>query len=216
MNKILLVTRPKYDDTTYYLFHWTKKVIKLADKKGIQILDLKEKRANRKEFESIMLKKQPLLIFLNGHGNVDRVTGQNGEILIKTNDNEVLLKSKIVYALSCKSGKELGHKSIEKGAVAYIGYDDDFIFYFEDNKVSKPLDDKTAKLFIEPSNYVIESLLKGHSVGVSCQRSRQLYKKNIQKLLSIDSSSELIPFLIWDMKHQVCLGDKEGALSKNK
>ncbi len=206
MNKILLITRPKYDDTTHYLFHWAKKIIDLANKKGIQVLDLKEERANKKEFESILSKKQPLLIFLNGHGNMDRIAGQNGNVLIKVGDNEIILKSKIVYALSCKSGKVLGPASVNKGAVSYIGYNDDFIFCFEEGKFARPLDDETAKLFLEPSNYIVESLLKGHSVESAHNRSQQLYKKNIQKLLVSNASSESIPYLFWDMNHQVCLG----------
>ena len=70
MSEILLITRPKYDDTTHYLFNWAKKVIELAHKKGIEVLDLKKERANKKELTSIISKKHPYLIFFNGHGNM--------------------------------------------------------------------------------------------------------------------------------------------------
>lgn len=33
MKGTMLVTRPKHDDTTYYLFHWAQEIIQLAKKK---------------------------------------------------------------------------------------------------------------------------------------------------------------------------------------
>lgn len=54
MNKIFLITRPKHDPITHYLFYWSTKVIKLAKEKGIQVLDLQRERANKKELTSII------------------------------------------------------------------------------------------------------------------------------------------------------------------
>jgi len=212
MSKILLITRPKHDATLHYLFNWVKEIIELANKKGIKILDLKQKRANKKELTSIMPKKQLCFVFLNGHGDVDRVNGYNDETLIKVGENEKLLESKIVYALSCKSGKRLGPESIKKGAESYIGYDDDFIFFFDPEKMNRPLEDNVAKLFLYPSNHVARCLLKGHTTEDSCQRSKDLFLANIQKLLSSKSTPEMVPYLLWDMRHQVCLGNKEAFL----
>jgi len=41
MNRILLITRPDHDVTTRYLSAWSKEIIELADKKNIQVMDLK-------------------------------------------------------------------------------------------------------------------------------------------------------------------------------
>ena len=212
MSRILLITRPKHDVTTHYLFNWAKAIIDLAIKKRVEVLDLKLGRANKKEFTSIIPRGQLCFVFLNGHGDVDCVCGYNDEILIKVGENERLLESKIVYALSCRSGRELGPKSIKAGAKAYIGYNDDFIFVFEADKVTKPLQDFTAKLFLYPSNYIARCLLKGHTVEDSCRRSQKLFMDNIQKLLSSEASSELVPYLFWDMRHQVCLGNRASYL----
>jgi len=213
MNKIFLVIRPKHDDTTHYLFNWSKNPIGLAKKKGIQVLDLKKSRANKKEFTSIVAKKQPFFIFFNGHGGSDCIGGQNNEVLVKVGENEQVLKSKIIYALSCKSAKKLGPKSINIGTVAYLGYDDDFIFVYDPEKVSRPLEDEMAALFLGPSNQVTNSILKGHSTKEAHDRSRNSFTKNIQKLLISESSSYnyVIPYLLWDMKHQVCLGDEDAT-----
>lgn len=210
MNKIFLIIRPRHDETTHYLFHWARRVIQLAKKKGIQVLDLKEERANKEELSSIISKKQPSFIFFNGHGDSDCIRGHDDKILVKAGENEGLLKSKIVYALSCKSGKKLGPKSIETGAFTYMGYDEDFIFIYDQGKVSRPLSDNMANLFLKPSNQLVISLLKGHTAGESYIRSRASFMANIQKLLSSESPfSFTIPYLFWDMRHQVCLGDRE-------
>ena len=57
MSKVFLITRPKYDITTHYLFYWSDKVLKSTAKKNIQVLDLQKKRANKKELVSIIKKK---------------------------------------------------------------------------------------------------------------------------------------------------------------
>jgi hypothetical protein len=48
----------------------------------------------------------------------------------------------------------------------------DFIFCHDLDKISRPLEDKTAKLFLEPSNQVAISLLKGNTSGRSSERSK--------------------------------------------
>lgn len=213
MNKIFLITRPKHDDTTHYLFNWSKKTIELAEKKGVKILDLKKEKANKKTLTSFINKRTPSLVFFNGHGGENCVMGHSNEVLVEADNNEGLLKNKIIYALSCKSAKELGVKSVKIGAKTYIGYNDDFVFVIDGAKIYRPLEDNDARLFLEPSNKIITSLIKGHNTGTSYQKSQELFRKNIQKLLTSESSgnSVYIRYLLWDMRHQVCLGD-QGAV----
>lgn len=75
MNKILLVTRPNHDITTRYLSVWNERIIELAQKKHILVLDLKREKANKKELKSRILKMKPSLIVFNGHGSDNCVTG---------------------------------------------------------------------------------------------------------------------------------------------
>jgi len=212
MNKILLITRPDHDITTRYLSIWSEKITELADKKNISVLDLKRKKANKKEFKSRISKMKPLLVVFNGHGGNNYVAGYDNEVLIKSGNNERLLKSKIVYAVSCKSAAGLGPKSITAGTLTYIGYTGDFIFCHDTHKIARPLDDKIVKLFLEPSNQVVISLIKGNTGKEASNRSKKFFLRNIQKLLSSEAlpeSNQYAKFLWWDMKHQVCLGDKD-------
>ena len=207
MKHSLLVTRPYFDLTTRYISSWAKKIITLAEEKGGDVFDLDRKRANRKEFESIMRKKKPSLVFLNGHGDYDAVAGQENEVLVRAGDNEKLLESKIVYALSCRSAQILGPSSINSGADAYIGYDEDFIFLYDENKRTLPEQDKTAEMFSEPSNQVMVSLLKNHTPKEAHINSRRSFARQIKKLLSSQSTaleSSAVRYLIWNMQHQVC------------
>jgi len=62
MNKVILITRPDHDITTRYLSRWANQVIELADRKGVEVLDLKRAKANKKEFEGRIKKKNPLFV----------------------------------------------------------------------------------------------------------------------------------------------------------
>lgn len=214
-NRTILITRPNYDYTTRYLSLWAEKIKDFALSRGDSVLDLDGVRANKKEFESVNRKKSPSFIFLNGHGDRNFVCGQDNQILIEAGKNEEVLKSKIVYALACKSGQELGLKSIDKGAVAYIGYREDFIFMITTEKRTRPLEDKTAALFLDPSNQIANSLLKGNSVEESSRKSRSFFIRNIQKLLTSQSASEetaAVRYLYWDMKNQGYYGNGDAVI----
>ncbi|MEK6818879.1 MAG: hypothetical protein AABY10_03005, partial [Nanoarchaeota archaeon] len=151
----------------------------------------------------------------NGHGNETSITGHKRSPLIDTK-NVDLLKDKITYAISCSSGKTLGQESIKRGAKAYIGYDDDFIFFYDPNMITHPTNDKTAKLFLEPSIELANSLIKGNSVEEAFNRSNKMFKDNFRLLLNSETSKEntaMARYLWWDMRHQVCYGDKTASMT---
>jgi len=203
----MIITRPDHDVTTNYLYHWSKPLISAAGRRH-KVIDLAKKRANASELASIIKKVGPTLIVFNGHGDESTVTGFDNEPLIKAGKNHGILKGSTVYARSCRSAKILGPRCIRSRCRAYLGYDDDFVFFIEEEKITHPLEDKTAKLFLEPSNHVVISLLKGHSAGDSNSRSKELFKRVIQSLATSSApreSADLVPYLIWDYIHQVCL-----------
>ena len=208
MEKSLLITRPEHDVTTLYISKWSEKVLKEA--KNIDITDLHRKKANRERVTGILKKKTDvkMLIVFNGHGNDVAVAGHDDEVLI-TKDSADLLANKIVYARSCRSAKVLGRLAIANGGLAYLGYEEDFIFLIDEDKVTKPLEDTKAALFMEPSNYVITSLLKGHSASDANERSKGQFRKNLEKALTgkTTEDSYAARFLFWNMTNQVCLGD---------
>lgn len=202
----MLITRPNHDLTTDYLFHWSKLIIESATKAKVAIIDLHRKRANYTEFNSIVKKVRPKLIILNGHGNDTSIGGYNDEILVEATKNSEILADTIVYARSCKSAKKLGVESVKKGCKAYIGYDEDFVFAVEEGMSTRPLMDKTAELFLNSSNKIAITLIKGGTVLDAYNKSKEMLKDKILQFSTSDASpeeKELLPLLLWDYDHQV-------------
>lgn len=207
--KTLIITRPEHDPGTKYLSHWSKKVIRVAEEKGVNVIDLHQDKAERKEFEGRIYKTNPSLVFLNGHGSEDCVTGHDNKVLVKAGENEKLLKDRITYAVSCDSAEKLGKSCIDKDT-AYIGYKKSFIFNFNPKYINRPTDDERAGRFLDASNQVPLSLLKGHSAQEASERSKEVFRKEISLLFtsfhSDPDSREDVKDLWWDMQCQVCLG----------
>lgn len=211
----MLITRPNHDITTNYLYYWSSRIIDQADKSSEKVIDLKEKRATEREFTNIILKTKPSFIVLNGHGDENTVTGYDNKVLVRVGKNEKLLANAIVYARSCSCAKKLGPSSIAKGTKAFIGYTDEFVFMIDENYITQPLKDKTAALFLEASNYVAISLLKKHSAFEANNRSKNIFRNTIARYMVSETSkeeSELLPYLLWDMNHQECIGKKEATI----
>lgn len=207
---MIIITRPEHDLTTKYISLWAEEIISLATSKGIDVIDLKRHKAINKEFVGRVKKLKPRVMFLNGHGGDDCVAGHNDEILIKKNVNHTILKGKITYALSCKSGKILGQEVLKYKQSAYIGYKDDFIIIMDKDYSFKPLEDPKAKLFMEASNQIMISLLKGNSVAEASKKSKDKFHSSYVKLLASNTdvgSLMIAQSLWWNERNHVCLGD---------
>ena len=215
MNRAILVTRPNHDLITTYLFQWSQHVISVANKKGIKVLDLSGKKANETTFTSYIVKNEPILVFLNGHGNEDVVTGYDNKPLITANKNEKLLEEKIVYARSCDAAKNLGQLCIKKNTLAFIGYKRKYAIGYSQSSITKPLRDEVAKLFITPSNLVPLSLLKGNTAKDAYRKSQESMIRNFSFMVSTRATQtqrDAAPYLWINRKYQVILGDENARI----
>lgn len=202
MSKIL-ITRPKYEIATHYLYFWSVILIQEANKKGT-LYDLEKKKVNRKNIESYLRKQNPEIVILNGHGSEDCIVGNDDEIIISI-ENAGLLKDCNVYMRACSAGKILGKEIMKCGAKSFIGYKEPFHFYNKEEFIGKPLDDDYAKPFFDTSNQVGISLIKGKNAKEAQEDSLRIYKKTIAMLLTSKSdNSFLVPDLLWNMSNQVC------------
>ncbi len=215
MAQYLLITRPTHDYATRYLSAWAERFFKVAKGKDYSVIDLYRKRANRKEVESILCKKNPDFVVINGHGSDNAVSGNDNEPLLVAGENSFLLKGKITYAISCQSARELGKEVGQNINTAYIGYKEDFVFIYLEKHRRHPLEDKTAALFLNPSNLVVTTLLKGHPVKEAVLRAQQEFLRKIQELLLSETDtdkSSALRWLLWDMKHLTLCGDENKKL----
>lgn len=205
----IIITRPEHDPATRYLSCWSIFIIEAANKKNIEITDLHQEKATKKELEGRLYKIDPTFVILNGHGSDEYILGHDDKELINLN-NKDLLKGKVTYAVSCNSAKKLGKACADKNT-AYIGYDESFVFNIERKYLSQPIKDQRAARFLQPSNQVSLSLIKGHTAEESSQSSKKSFREAIQKLLPSISNDphnrEDAADLFWDMNHQVCEGN---------
>lgn len=202
----VLITRPRHETTTHYLYHWTGPLVDEANRRKLKVIDLQKDKANKKTLESYLKKQKPDVVLLNGHGNEHCVTGHENKVLIEAGENTSLLKGMIVYMRACSAGKLLGIDVIKMGARAFIGYVEPFRFYTRDEMFNKPLEDDYAKPFFESSNQIGYSLLKGKSGTDAHKDSLVVYRKNIARLLTSNATNSfVVPDLMWNMHHQVCL-----------
>lgn len=119
----MMVIGPSYDFATQLTEKSAKEAINYAKEKKIDTIGLLGDNAAKQEFEEAIDELNPRVISFYGHGNADRLIGQNGEVMIdKSNVN--LLKGRIVQVVACLSAKELGPRAIEKGCVSYLGFTD--------------------------------------------------------------------------------------------
>lgn len=185
-------------------------VIVVAKKKKRLVLDLLGSKANKKLFWSYISSKSPSFIFINGHGNADSIAGQNDEILLTVTSQISTLKGVVFYVRSCNSAKKLGTYLVSNGVSCFIGYKREFVFFQNSSFTTRPLDDYIARIFLEPSNLIPTTLLKGHTTREAFERSQIAMRRNLQKLLSSKASFEdrlSAPYLWSNIQAQVLLGN---------
>jgi hypothetical protein len=196
----VLVTCPDYDTMTRYLSAWADIFINEAEKRGQKIYVLKGTNVNKTKFDGIIKKVVPEVIFINGHGRENAVAGHDHDIIVDSK-SVAILNNTTVYALSCKSAQILGVQAVESGAKGYVGYSQDFILVSQPDKIAHPKDDKTAALFLEPSNMIVTAISKGYSTQEAVIKGKAAYAKSILSALNSDVQSDddkYIPYLMWN------------------
>lgn len=210
----ILITRPNYDPGTNYLFYWSRSVIDFAEKRKVKVLDLSGEKANKKDFVSYIRKHNPKLIFFNGHGSEEFVMGHDDRILVDVKESSILFGT-IVYARSCEAAQSLGPQCVKDGTLAFIGYTKKFTIGYAPEKITRPLEDSVAKLFLEPSNLIPISILKGDSVGNAHLRSQKAMFKNLVFMLSSAASNlqkDAASYLWRNIKYQTICGNEDAKI----
>ena len=202
---LLLLTRPRYDTPTHYLFYWAGFLIDEAGKKGVEVIDLDKDKARKKKLHSYLAKQPIDIVILNGHGSPEAVAGQDDEVILSTGNGTKLLNGKIIFVRACDAGAILGKEIIKMGASSFIGYIQPFIFPIDKDSFNRPLEDELAAPVLTCSNQVGLSLIKGKSAAEAQQDSLDKYAEAIDKYSSSEASkSFLLPILLWNMTSQVC------------
>ena len=215
MNKGVIITLPRHDDVTEYISQFSKEIIDEAQSRGIPVKELKDKSCSLVEFEKIVNGLNYKLIVLNGHGSEDAICGYKNEVLVQIGVNEQILKDKLTYARSCDAGVKLGPEAMKlNDRGCFIGYELPFVFYHDSQRETNPLKDNTARLFLEPSNAIPISLLKGNLAKQAHENGKRFILKNIRKALR-QKTNDAVGFAegLWNnYMGQVLLGNPEAVL----
>lgn len=212
VNSSILITRPRHDLINRYFYVWSEDIKKLAKEKSLPVYDLKGDSATRDRFDSYIRSQNPSFLFLNGHGNSNEIAGHDNKVII---DSKSILSGSVIYARSCDAGQFLGPKLVENGARAFIGYKRKFICVYLQEKISRPKEDFIAGLFLDPSNLVASTFIKGNTAFESHIRSQESMYKNFLKMISSSASFEerSSAVLLWgNIKSRVFLGDRDAKI----
>lgn len=182
MNRVLLVTLPRHDKGTEYLFAWSKPVLDAAKEKGWTVHLSEGKNANPFEVHSRLTKHKIDFVFFNGHGNESQMFGHDFEVIMDE-ESAGLLKNRVVFARACNCISKLGETAVQNGCSAFVGYSNKFWFPRINKYELTPIKDEAAKPVLEVSNAVALEILKGATISKAVEASKVKASKEILKLV---------------------------------
>lgn len=172
MQKVLILrTKHENDIATAYTFQWLQEIIENADSMGWDVIDLKDKAANRQMVEAWIKEFDPKLIIGAGHGFSTHFVGDDGQPIF-TAQNIGILKGRTIFLLSCSIGAGLGQKIGQIGG-CFIGWNIPVTWTTEPN--SDPMTDSLAAPIREASIAISNTLLQGGSVTEAHHKAIQVF-----------------------------------------
>ena len=215
----ILISSPSDDTPKRYARYFLRKYADYASKKGHRVLFLQKPILSN--FENAIKKYNPDLVIVNGHGGSKGVTGLDSHVILgmKTYDKELrtkivdenpeLMKGRIVYLLSCYSGKELAQKLIDHGAIAVAGYKSTLVFLTNEEK---PMNEDTlAKRYFMAFLQLPIMLAQGITFGVGSRAvTRALAKyRDEAELLGENLEAKYHHF---NMQNFIYLGSRDATI----
>lgn len=134
-----------------------------ANGQGFSTVDSSGDRATKYSFFNTLQTYNPEVVIADGHGNPTTLTGQGLEEVLKSCFNNEALAGRVVCGVSCLTGQVLGPNSKDKGALAYIGFVNEFSWI-----VSPPYEPTT-----DPAAYSFQQIIR-RMVRLTCQHQRKL------------------------------------------
>lgn len=112
--RVVLIS-PIYDKTTEITAEWAEH-LKLVLPKGLEILHLTGPEATRRNIEKVLsdIYFEISAVLFYGHGQHDSWQGGDGKPVVDLY-NSYLLHRKFVFAMTCRSGRDLGMSAIQEG-----------------------------------------------------------------------------------------------------
>lgn len=215
MKKGIIITLPRHDPVTEYLSHFSKQIIEESKNQNTPCKQLKDKEANKEDFEKVAKSIGYKMIVLNGHGTAKTICGYNDKPIVEEGVNEAILQDRIIYARACEAAFSLGVKAMQNNKEGcFIGYELPFQFYCDKTWIGNPAKDNIAPLFLEPSNSIPISILKGKTAQEAHISSKKAIIKNMKKALrKSDRDSLAVAESLWNnYEGQALIGNPQAIL----
>jgi hypothetical protein len=109
---------------------------------------------------------------------------------------------------------KLGVELVKKGLWTFIGYKKNYIVMLSRKRNTNPILDDMAKLFLEPSNLIATSIVKGNTVEEANIKSKKAMINNLRNVLSskMRNKDEVVAYLLHDLNCQTVVGDPNAKL----
>lgn len=216
---ILVITNSE-SDTTRYGYYYSQNFINEATREDYQVIHLNNPILS--DLKNTLYTYDPKLVVAFGvHGGFRGVLTQDNHITIgvKGYDEELSLtlyrsnvnwfNNKIIFLLSCFSGRILGRKLVEEGgAEAVVAWAKPYFFIGEDNPLS--YEDEKALPFFKPPLKFLNMLIHGYTVGEAYQEMKQLYIEEAYKWRNTDK--DVYKYLKYDLSHTTLYGNPNAKL----
>ena len=172
--------------------------------------------AVRSKFEEAVQSLDPSLFVGMGHGSENAFSGQyvegmfGGEYsVLLTIENADLMAGRVVCLCSCLTAKQLGPALIEKGAVAYAGYNQPFAWVVSTPET--PWFDRHAEPFGRAVTKFPKTLVYGKTVGAAKEEALKVFEQEMERWEKSDDpyAREVVKWLNFDMQAFTVLGSEE-------
>jgi len=201
-----VTTRANFDKATRCGWFWLAKVNEYASSRGYTVTDLEGELARKTQFDDAITSQDPKFFHGVGHGNEDIFAGQDNEYLLQKCVDDDAMATRIVYLLSCTTAVNLGPSIIEKGGLAFIGYNDLFGWYTTRRKNWKPEVDGIFWAWMDFTNVLANSILKGESVDTAVSKAITRINAWIDYWSAKEGYEHIVEWLIADRDRLTKLG----------
>lgn len=155
--------RPKFDLATEYMNSWLGMSMGDASMEGFGTVDSSGDQATKYSFFDKIQSYNPEIVVADGHGSPTALTGQGLEEVLRSCFNNEVLAGRVVCGLSCLTGQVLGPNSKDKGALAYIGFVNEFSWI-----VTPPYNPPA-----DPAARSFQQIVR-HIVKLACRHQKEL------------------------------------------
>lgn len=209
----LLIIAPLHDPATFFSNEAVRRLVEWIDKEnvkryreGINLIKYKVLSGIKASRLTIYLNRDVDGVFFYGHGLDDRL----GDLWIRVlplidKRNIHWFKDKIIYTMSCLSGKELGKVAIEKTVKVYFGQTERFYGFIP--SLRHPF----FKDWYQLVNVIPKSLISGDQAFIALQKYEKLAKVLHTKYLYL-RAKENVYFLFKNALYMELYGDGTAKL----